>query len=1031
MKWGLWGGLLLGSLSSMAQLIRVANNTLNMPASPPVYGYSAQQQFGRTFIEPVALATPPDGSKRLFIVEQIGRIYAITNLQQQAPVPNTFLDIRSRILLSNERGLLGLAFHPNYSQNGYFYVFYVAAGSGNDRLSRFQVSASDPNVADPNSEVILIDQPDDYDNHNAGDLHFGTDGYLYVSLGDEGGAGDSGNNSQRIDKDFFSGILRIDVDKRPGNLAPNPHPASSANYSVPADNPFVGATSFNGIPLADPSKVRTEFWAVGLRNPWRFSFDSLNGALWCGDVGQGLYEEVDVITKGGNYGWNYREGLHPFGNTQPPAGFQGIDPVYEYPHANGNLCIIGGVVYRGSRISQLYGAYIFADYAGGSIWALRLDSQGKAATELLTSNVGTSAFGFDPSNGDLLICNVNDGWIRRLVYSATSTGTPLPPTLAETGAFSDLANLTPNAGIVPYDINLPFWSDGASKTRWFSIPDTSGTFAYKPTDTWTTPVGAVWIKHFDMQTVQGDPSSTRRLETRFIVRNSNGIYGVTYRWTDQTSAVLVPEEGMDEALTIRDAGGIIRTQIWHYPARSECLVCHNATAGWVLGMNSPQLNRNHAYGSPTDNQITALQRAGYLSNTPDPISSIIALAKPDDASATLEFRLRSYLAANCSQCHRPGGMGQGYFDTRIATPTDQANLINGPLVDTLGDPANRTLVLNSPEHSVILRRMSLRGATQMPPLASNISDQAGVDLVRSFIGSQAQAQLTITVDNKTKVYGSANPTLTVTYSGFVNGDGPSVVSGLVLSTTATASSGVGAYAITASGATAANYTITYVNGALNVTPAPLTIAAQDKSKVYGAPNPVLTATYTGFVNGDTSASLDTPVSFSTAATQSSSVGNYAIRAQGASDLNYSITFVDGTLTVAQAPLTVRADDKAKVYGTANPPLTASYVGFVNGDTPSAVSGLALSTSATASSGVGAYAITASGATAANYAITYVNGALNVTPAPLTIAAQNKSKIYGAPNPVLTATYTGFVNGDTSASLDTPVSFSTAATQSVR
>jgi hypothetical protein len=144
--------------------------------------------------------------------------------------------------------------------------------------------------------------------------------------------------------------------------------------------------------------------------------------------------------------------------------------------------VIGGVVYRGSRISQLSGAYIFADYTGGSIWALRQDSQGKAAVELLTSNVGTSAFGFDPSNGDILICNVNDGWIRRLVYSSTSTGTPIPPTLAETGAFSDLANLTPNVGIVPYDINLPFWSDRAKKTRWFSIPDTTSTFTYKPTD---------------------------------------------------------------------------------------------------------------------------------------------------------------------------------------------------------------------------------------------------------------------------------------------------------------------------------------------------------------------------------------------------------------------------------------------------------------------------------------------------------------------------------------------------------------------
>src|SRR4051812_45189908 len=381
----LFAAFFLFLFQSNAQLTRVPNASLKLPQNPATRGYTFQQQFGHAFTAPVALVTPPGETNRLFIVEQNGRISLITNLTAATPTVLTFLDIRTRVNFNGEQGLLGLAFHPNYKENGNFYVFYVTPGTRYDRLSRFKVSDNNPDAADPNCEVIFISQLDDYSNHNAGDLHFGPDNYLYVSLGDEGDGGDTGRNSQRIDKDFFSGILRIDVDKRPENLPPTPHPAipsGTTNYFVPADNPFVGATSFNGIPLADPSKVHTEFWAVGLRNPWRFSFDPTTGALWCGDVGQNIYEEVDIITKGGNYGWNFREGLHAYAGT-PPAGFKGIDPVYEYPHGAGNNCVIGGVVYRGNRISQLYGAYVFGDNGSGNIWSMRLNAQGKGVVERL------------------------------------------------------------------------------------------------------------------------------------------------------------------------------------------------------------------------------------------------------------------------------------------------------------------------------------------------------------------------------------------------------------------------------------------------------------------------------------------------------------------------------------------------------------------------------------------------------------------------------------------------------------------------
>jgi uncharacterized repeat protein (TIGR03803 family) len=312
------------------------------------------------------------------------------------------------------------------------------------------------------------------------------------------------------------------------------------------------------------------------------------------------------------------------------------------------------------------------------------------------------------------------------------------------------------------------------------------------------------------------------------------------------------------------------------------------------------------------------------------------------------------------------------------------------------------------------------------------SGAADADYAITFVSGTlavTPAAVTITADDKSKVYGDASPTLTASYAGFVNGDtAASLDTPVSLVTTATAASSVGTYPITTSGAVDANYTITFVAGTLTVTPASLTITADNKTKVYGAALPILTASYAGFVNGDTPASLDTPVSLTTTATQSSDVGSYVITASGAADLNYAITHINGALSVTPAALTITADDKSKVYGDALPTLTASYAGLVNGDTPASLdTQVSLTTTATAASSVGTYPITASGAADLNYTITHVNGTLTVTPAALTITADNKSKVYGAALPTLTVSYAGLVNGDTPASLDTQVTLATIAT----
>jgi uncharacterized repeat protein (TIGR03806 family) len=737
------------SVQRAATITRVANTTLQLPSGGAAT-YSLVDAFPTlTFTAPIAMATPPGETNRLFVVERAGRIQVIPNLANPGSSPTKFLDISSRVSTSGEEGLLGLAFHPSYASNGFFYVFYSTIATVNgvtkhfERVSRFKVS-SDPNVADGASEQVMIDQADDATNHNGGDLHFGADGYLYISVGDEGQGNDTLMNSQRIDKDFFSGILRIDVDNKSTNLAPNPHvpdPATKdpsavkpGTYRVPADNPFVNATSFNGSAVT-PSKVRTEFWAVGLRNPFRFSFDPPTGQLWVGDVGQDTREEIDIIEKGKNYGWNFREGkgARPTSGA-PPAGAVFTDPIFDYATSTTEgKAVIGGVIYRGTALSELSGVYIYGDNTSGNVWSLTQTSPGVYTATKLTQEAGVNAFGVDPRNGDLLI-SILGGHVRRLVRN--SGGGTIPALLSQTGAFSNLATLTPNAGIVPYAPNVAFWSDNAIKTRWFSIPDVTKKITFATDSNWTFPTGQVWIKHFDMEMVRGDPSSKRRLETRFLVKTANGAYGITYKWNAaQTDADLVPDAGQDEDLTI-NVSGTPTTQTWRYPSRTQCMVCHTAVGGTGLSFNTRQLNGNFTYSGGTDNQIQALSDAGYFTAAVTGISSLPKVYAAGDTTQSLETRARSYLQVNCAQCHQPGGTGLGNWDARIKTPLSMAGIINGVLADNGGDTANQVLVPQDPSHTMLLRRMQAApNAPRMPPLASNVLDQTSITLVTDWVNS--------------------------------------------------------------------------------------------------------------------------------------------------------------------------------------------------------------------------------------------------------------------------------------------------------
>jgi len=345
---------------------------------------------------PLYITAAGDGSDRLFVVEQVGQIKVV---QPGSTTPAVFLDIRSRVLSGGERGLLGLAFHPNFENNRRFFVNYTRQTDGATVIAEYRASQSDPNLADvAETPLLVIAQP--FANHNGGMVTFGPDGFLYIGMGDGGSANDPGNRAQDLNN-LLGKILRIDVDHADGPIP----------YSSPADNPF-----FGGVPGRD------EIFAFGVRNPWRFSFDRLTGDLYVGDVGQNQWEEIDIITRGGNYGWRVAEGNHcnPTigGGSCSLSGF--VQPIAEYVHSGGRCSITGGYVYRGTRQTLPFGTYVFADFCSGEVFTLA----GGGPSLLLNTGMSISSFGEDEA-GELYIVALG-GTVHRLI----NTDPPPPSALS-------------------------------------------------------------------------------------------------------------------------------------------------------------------------------------------------------------------------------------------------------------------------------------------------------------------------------------------------------------------------------------------------------------------------------------------------------------------------------------------------------------------------------------------------------------------------------------------------------------------------
>ena len=755
---------------------------------------------------PIAALPWPGSDREMMVAEMDGRIFRLPDNDAATPAQlATTLDIRDRVWYMNwdqgapthkHGGILGCAFHPQFGQTtgkDFLYVYYLHQSTDHPdalidsnnpyyaRLSRFTWNPT-TSAFNPASELIMIQQFDTVKGHDGGGLVFGGDGFLYLSLGDEGTqSADSNPHTQKIDDRARSGVWRMDVDMQGGTVS---HPiikqpaepgggatnhSFTQGYYIPNNNPWVGVAG-----------ALEEFYAIGLREPHRMTYDAVDNRFWIGDVGAAKWEEVDVMDQPGlNFQWNYKEG-NSAGFRDKPEPLIGTErgPTYQFDHVQGN-CIIGGYVYRGTAIPELAGKYIFGDNSTQLYYALEYDPATNATlsvTQIGQGRAGTiwngiSSFGVD-SSAELLLLQMGAGTagggkISRIKRAGTISGETweYPPLLSQTEIFSDLATLTPAQGMVPYDVNMPLWSSGLSKKRWVMIPNDGAPntpaeqITYSENQAWQFPVGTVFVKHF------ARPDNDAPLETRLFVHGTDGWGGVTYKWRAGGTEADLIEDGLTEPLTLDG-----QTFDYLYPSRNQCMQCHLPGSGPVLGFRTRQLNRSLTYpGGVTANQIESFSAAGFIPRNlkAADLATVTTSGDIRDPNLSDENYVRSYLDSNCSHCHQPEGSSRAFFDARFTTPLTNQSLVCGPLIDGLGLPAPAVIKPGNLDNSVLFQRISAHNSPiVMPPIARGPVDHAAVARVANWI-------LSMNADSCTKsqsFFGGGNLGITAAPGGTTGSD---------------------------------------------------------------------------------------------------------------------------------------------------------------------------------------------------------------------------------------------------------------------
>ena len=708
------------------------------------------------------------GSTRLLFIDQGGK-----RLCRTGDDPGTG---KYEVLFTTEGINYSLCTHPDFLKNGRIYL-------GGDRKSKTP-SGKECTVLeltlDPKKAFSLVKDSQrlilswDSNGHNGAAIGFGHDRMLYITSGDGTSDSDTNVTGQKMDL-LLAKVLRIDID----------HPDEGKTYSVPSDNPFVGQKG-----------IRPETWAFGLRNPWRLSVDPLTGDIWVGNNGQDLWEQIYRVRKGDNYGWSVYEGSHPFYLQRKLGPASHVKPTFEHSHAEARS-MTGGVVYTAKGFADLHGAYIYGDHSTGKIWAGKMKGDTVAwHKEIADTTLQIVGFGHDAA-GNMLVIDYRPKatfYALRRSPPVPASQPKFPRKLSQTGLFTSVRGHQTHPALVPYSVNSPLWSDGARKQRFMAVAVTTdakgkttvGTInTANATRGWAFPDGTVLVKSFGLKlataaakTRSGTKAGVDRwVETRLLYREQGEWVGYSYRWNDeQTEADLVEGTGQDRVYSVVGSAGAIRKQTWHYPSRAECMVCHSRAAEYVLGLTTVQINRDHHHGGVAVNQLSLLSELGLASIKPldelrarrkqqleqdgaDAAAVKQALAKytpqmpaghmlagtllskpslvdPYTVGPSLELRVRSYLHANCAQCHVAAGGGNAQIELNFSTPIAKSKLLGvAPVHDTFKLPEAQLVVPGRPERSVLLKRLQMRGRGQMPQLATSLADARAVALVREWIKS--------------------------------------------------------------------------------------------------------------------------------------------------------------------------------------------------------------------------------------------------------------------------------------------------------
>ena len=746
--------------------------TSRVKGSPePPSPYRVDRAYPKWDIQFPVFAIEEPGSSRIIFISQ-PRAYRPTQIFRTTDDPASG---EVELLIDATGGTdYCIAFHPNFKENGYVYIGGNHRYDGPDtehktRITRYTIDRKPPFGLDLDSAKVIIEW--ESNGHNGGAIVFGKDGMLYVTSGDGTSDSDVNNTGQDSSK-LLAKVLRIDVD--------NPREEEGIAYSVPSDNPFI-----------DVDGVRPETWATGMRNPWRIAADQVTGQIWVGNNGQDLWEQVYLIEKAGNYGWSVYEGSHMFRpNRKLGVGIL-KKPTAEHSHSV-SRSLTGGIVYRGDKLPQLDGAYIYGDHSTGKVWGIKHDGDKVVwHKELVDTPFNITGF-MQNAQGDLFILDHRGGWMgpgglhQLTARPKDELRDEFPTKLSQTGLFFSVKDHKVADGMIPYSVNVPAWHDGVHLERYVGLPGEDAKINFRLNRGWSLPNDSVVIQTLSALSSSGDGTPGRRLETRLMVRQQNEWAGYSYIWNDdQTEAVLAPSEGATIEHTVTH-GTVRSEQTWKVPSRAECMMCHSRASGFLLGLSLLQFNRDHNYGGVVDSQLRVFEHLGLLNvnwggeatnaikagvdkdtMTDDevedyireqtatrlqrdtPKSSLLfkapeeypALAQLSDATKSVDERARSYLHANCAICHVGAGGGNSALNFDFNTAEDKRLYVDEkPLHDAFGINDPRIVAPGDPSRSVLLHRIIRRGEGQMPKLGSDVPHAEAIDVIVKWITQMPMPQ---------------------------------------------------------------------------------------------------------------------------------------------------------------------------------------------------------------------------------------------------------------------------------------------------